>query len=833
MAKAPLEPVLWPEAGHVVNRDRIFDFYAKEADFFRGEADVLELILPEYPGLDSGLYGHWGNQNEDVWKDGRWNRTDHGSLVSGVWRGAGMTIPKAVSVRLGDGEGEAGMSAVFNPVTATWDAVWRGGFVTFSDIRHGFMDGPSMAGQVVSASRAGKPPVPVDYRGFYRHGRRVIFSYAVGGREWLDWMEADGGGVVRRLLERGDERAVAMTGGGPAQWPQVVETRGVVGAPRPGEAFVIDTITLPFENPWRALMHVTGHDFFTDGTGAICTMGGEVWTVRGVDGSLERLRWRRFATGLHQPLGLKVVDGAIHVLGRDQITRLHDLNGDGEADWYECVTNRFDTPPGGHDFITGLETGPDGAFYFVSATQGVCRAARDGSIEPLATGFRNANGLAVSSDGTVVTNAQEGEWTNASVLFRFPAAAAGAPRPYFGYGGPKPGVTVEKPFLQLPRGYDNSTGGACFVDGPAGALWAPLRGALVSASFGAGAARVVVADAASGGRQGAAVAIPGSFRSGVHRARFSPHDGNLYVSGTAGWGTYTPDDGCLQRVRLVAPPLLPAGWEARENGVLLRFTGPLDPAVAGVAANQFAQTWNYRYAADYGSPEYSVRHPGTPGHDALEVRRSHLLPDGRSLFLEIPQITPANQLHLRLRVGGPRPIDVFATVHTLAAPFTDYPGYEPIAKIPVPDPPQGLDAVDALARRANPWAGGEAGRPIALEAALGLQFATKRLAAKPGERLSLTFKNPDLVPHNFVLAKPGTLAALGDQVNKLISRPGAAARHYVPDSTDVLVWTDMVNPGQEAVIHFNVPTAPGEYPYFCSFPGHWQVMNGVLAVAAE
>jgi azurin len=835
MAKPPLEPALWPEAGHAVNRDRIFDFYAKQADFFAAQPDVLDLILPEYPGLDSGRYGHWGNQNEEVWKDARWNQTDHGSVVSNVWRGAGMTIPKAVSVQLArGGDGRPGLAAVFNPVTATWDAVWSGGFVTFSDIRHGFMEGATMAGEVLTATRAGKPPVPVTYRGFYRHGEKAVFVYAVGGRELVDWAEAKDGVFVRQVMPREAPEAAALMRGGPSQWPQVVETREVPGVERPGDAFVIDTLTLPFDNPWKALMHLTGHDFFPDGTGAICTMGGEVWTVLRSDESPARLRWRRFASGLHQPLGLKIVDGKIHVLGRDQITRLHDLNADGEADFYECVTNAYETSPGGHDFITGLELGPEGSFYFVSATQGVCRVSPgDGLVETLATGFRNANGVAVAADGTVLTNGQEGEWTNASVVFQFRPGAAGTPKPYFGYGGPKPGQTIAKPLLQLPRGFDNSTGGACFVEGAAGPGWQALRGLAVNTSFGAGTASILLRDAAAGGAQGAAVAIPGSFRSGVHRARFAPHDGHLYVSGSAGWGTYTPDDGCLHRVRVVAPPQLPVAWEACDNGVRLTFSQPVDPVPAASAKSHFAQVWNYRFAADYGSPEYSVRHPGTPGHDPLEIRSAHVLDGGRGLFLEIPQLTPASQLHLRLRVGGPRPIDLFASVHSLAPAFTDFPGYQPVAKIPVPDAPLSLEAVSALSSRKNPWVEGASGRGIVMEAALGLQFATKRLAARPRERISLTFKNPDLVPHNFVLANPGALAALGDQVNKLISRPGAAARHYVPESPDVLVWTDMVNPGQEFTIHFDAPIAPGAYPYFCSFPGHWQVMNGVLEVKAE
>ena len=58
-------------------------------------------LLPEFPGLDGGKYGHWGNQNETAWTDDRWNRTDLGSVLCGVFRGAGVTVPRAVCLRLG------------------------------------------------------------------------------------------------------------------------------------------------------------------------------------------------------------------------------------------------------------------------------------------------------------------------------------------------------------------------------------------------------------------------------------------------------------------------------------------------------------------------------------------------------------------------------------------------------------------------------------------------------------------------------------------------------------------------------------------------------------
>ena len=85
-----------------------------------------------------------------------------------------------------------------------------------------------------------------------------------------------------------------------------------------------------------------------------------------------------------------------------------------------------------------------------------------------------------------------------------------------------------------------------------------------------------------------------------------------------GWGTYTPADGCFQRVRYTGEPAqLPLEWHAHENGLLIRFSRPVDAAVGGRARSHFAQAWNYRYSSSYGSPELSPRHPGQPGQNEL------------------------------------------------------------------------------------------------------------------------------------------------------------------------------------------------------------------------
>ena len=149
----------------------------------------------------------------------------------------------------------------------------------------------------------------------------------------------------------------------------------------------------------------------------LCTMQGDVWHVEGLDATLGQVRWRRFASGLHQALGLVVADGLVHVLGRDQITRLHDLNGDGEADYYECVSNAYETSPAGHDFISGLQRDAAGNFYTVSGKQGLLKIAtrRQAGRGP-GHGFRNPDGLGLSSSGVLTVPNSEGEWVPASMI---------------------------------------------------------------------------------------------------------------------------------------------------------------------------------------------------------------------------------------------------------------------------------------------------------------------------------------------------------------------------------------------------------------------------------
>jgi azurin len=698
------------------------------------------------------------------------------------------------------------------------------------------MDGLRPAGKLLTPPPGNKPNEPFEYLGLYRHGNRVIFAYRIGDVEYLDAPWASDGKFVREVAPREKHSLRHLTEGGDRQWPQTLET---AVRPGKGDPYAIDTIELPFDNPWKALLFCSGHDFLPDGSALVCTMQGDVWRVEGLDSPADKpgkARWTRFAAGLHHPLGLVVDGDSVFVQCRDQLMRLRDLNGDGEADFYECFSKAFETSPAGHDYICGLERDRHGNFYTASGNQGLLRISADGQrAEVLATGFRNPDGLGLYPDGTVTVPCSEGEWTPASMICAIPPAptthTGHAPTPgplHFGYRGPKDGQPPSLPLAYLPRGVDNSSGGQVYV---ASDRWGPLQGQMVHLSFGACSHALLLRDEVQGQLQGAIVPLPGDFASGVHRGRFSPRDGQLYVSGMNGWGSYATQDGCFQRVRYTGSAVqLPVGFHVHENGVLLRFSEAIEPGVAEDVRKHFAQCWNYRYSAAYGSPEFSTSHPGLRGHDRVTIASAHVLADGKSLFLELPDLQPVNQLHLRIATGSGAPSELFVTVHKLDAPFENFPGYRARPKL-IAAHPLLVDLTLNAQRTPNPWLKKiKEARAIPIETGKNLTFATTEIRAGAGEPIMFTLSNPDVVPHNWALIRPGTLQSIGDAANRLITDPDALARHYIPKSDDVLAYTDIVHPGERFTIYFRAPKQPGRYPYLCTFPGHWQVMNGTLIV---
>lgn len=434
---------------------------------------------------------------------------------------------------------------------------------------------------------------------------------------------------------------------GPERWNETLTTQGKISTEQ--GAYVVDTIAIPHKNPYKALFFISGHDFLENGDLAVSTVHGDVWLVSGIDGDLKNIKWKRFATGLFQPLGLKVVENQIYVLGRDQITILHDRNSDGEADFYECFNNMHPTSANGHDYVTCLETDSFGNFYFMHAQKGVMQITRDGrQLNIIASGLRNPNGMGIGPGNTITTSPQEGEWTPASNITEI------KPGGYYGYGGPK--VTQNRPsgydppLCWIPRLQDNSSGGQVWVNSD---RWGPLKGQLLHLSYGQSKLLLTLREVINDQAQGGTLELPLDFESGIMRARFSPSDGQLYVSGMKGWVTNAVQDGCLQRVRYTNKPVhLPIEVKTMQNGIALTFTNPLDRKTAENPDFYAIEQWNYLWSKNYGSPEFRVSTPNIQGRDEVEVLSATLMQDQRTVFLELASVEPVMQMGITYHLNS-------------------------------------------------------------------------------------------------------------------------------------------------------------------------------------
>jgi hypothetical protein len=508
-------------------------------------------------------------------------------------------------------------------------------------------------------------------------------------------------------------RPSEWTKGGPARWTTPITTQGKQGTE--DGPYVVDAITEPFPNVYNTRTFWGGFDFLPDGRAAICAFHGDVWIVSGLDGSLGELKWKRYATGLFQPLGLKVVKGDIYVAGRDQITRLKDLNRDGEADFYENFNNDTVVTPNYHEFVLDLHTDSKGNFYYAkgapwepsvtSPHQGtILKVSPDGKkMEVFATGLRAPNGMTVGPDDTVLVGDNQGHWMPSSKLNlvkqgsfmgMVPAAQRELTLKYpdgreirvnpsdpearkanglKGWDGSMPIPTsYDTPICWLPMRWDNSSGGQVYVTSD---KWGPWKGAPLFMSYGKCLLYGVLMDEVDGVVQASMVPFNLKFQSGVMRGRFSPKDGQLYVCGLKGWQNAATRDGGFYRVRYTGKPVnMPVKAHVARNGIRLTFSSPVDPATAQDVDGYAVELWNYRYSGGYGSDELSARTPGQKGHDKLTVTAAKVAADGKSVFLVVDGLQPADQYSvkytLKTATGTELRSEVIGTIRKLGSDVT-------------------------------------------------------------------------------------------------------------------------------------------------------------------
>ncbi|MEM7144540.1 MAG: hypothetical protein AAF591_05365 [Verrucomicrobiota bacterium] len=439
-------------------------------------------------------------------------------------------------------------------------------------------------------------------------------------------------------------------------------------------AFAIDELEIPIPNPWARNVRLSGMDFFSDGRLAVCTFDGDVWVVEGVSMGSEEATWQRYASGLHEPMGLRVVEDEVFVFDRAGIWRLHDENGDGEADFYEMWSNVVPQTAETREFAMGLLEKPGGGFYVAKggqevSTKGIANGtisevSADGkSYEIFANGLRQPFAGIDPVTGMITSSDQQGNWVPSTPIHVIERGR------HYGFV-PKVLEQVryeglQEPAVWIPHIVNQSGAKQVWLRD---AAMGPLNDTLIHIGYNRPELFRVFFDEAGKERQGAVASVVSGFPCALLDGAVNPEDGQLYVCGFRIWGTALDQISGLFRVRYTGEvDTAPEDVRSEERGIMMRFGFELDEAVATSPMSYTVERWNYRRSKDYGSGHYRL--DGEPGQEALPVASVTLSEDKKSVFLGIPDMEPVDTVSVRYRVADgaelPRVQSAYLTVRQL------------------------------------------------------------------------------------------------------------------------------------------------------------------------
>jgi hypothetical protein len=390
-----------------------------------------------------------------------------------------------------------------------------------------------------------------------------------------------------------------------------------------------------------------------------------VWRVEGLKAPAPApLKWRRIASGLFQPLGVKFRGDKLFITCRDQLARLRDLNGDGETDFIECFNDDAQVTEHFHEFAMGLQTDAAGNFYYAKSGRHaldsvvphhgtLLRVSADGSrTEILATGFRAANGLSVNDDGTFFVTDQEGFWTPKNRINR--VKPGGFYGNMFGYTDVTDTAdsAMEQPMVWITNNKDRSPAELLFVPKNA---WGTLGGALLNLSYGTGRAFIVPNEQVGSQWQGAVCELPmPAFATGIMRGRFA-EDGALYTCGMFAWAGNATAPGGFHRIRRSGKPAyVPLEIQAAKGVLSVTFSEPIDPNA--VKADAFAiKVWSLKRTKNYGSKHHDER--------ALTITAAKPGADARTVKLVILELAPTHCYELLVKLRGADGAEFERSIH--------------------------------------------------------------------------------------------------------------------------------------------------------------------------
>lgn len=620
------------------------------------------------------------------------------------------------------------------------------------------------------------------------------------------------------------------------------------------EGYYYQRITLPI--PDDIVLEVGGLDVMDDGRPAVSTRRGEVWLVDNAYGQNPAPTYTRFAQGLHEPLGLLAMDGAIYAAQRGELTKMVDENGDDEADVYQTVAS-WPLTGNYHEYSYGPLLLPNGNF-FVSLNvgwfgRGESRAkwrgwaleiSPEGEIMPMAVGFRSPAGIGITSSGDVFYGENQGDWIGSGWISHIekgdflghpsglawtnepgsPLRLAAEDVPDTGEPMFKAAETVDElklPAVWFPHTIMGISTSAIIEDNTDGDF-GPFAGHLFVGDQGHSKLMRVFLEKINGAYQGANFPFYEGFASGILRTAWG-EDNTLFVGQTSrGWAATGKAPFALERLAWTGKvPFEMKEIYAKPDGFEIVFTKPADPATASDPANYTITNFTYKYHSTYGSPAINI--------DELTIKDIVVSEDGLMARLYLDGLR-AGYIH-EFRLGTIQAQDGAALLHDFA--------YYTLNNIPSGDTAgnsiesqsQAGTAVSATEKRVismpSSWEG-TADHTVKIGTLPGLIFDQEAFEVKAGSKVALTFDNNDDMMHNLIVTSPDGL----DQVIEAAQNLGLRGQEmgYAPVTGNVLFHTGLLEPETVETIYFVAPDKPGTFPFVCTFPGHSMTMRGVMVV---
>lgn len=362
-------------------------------------------------------------------------------------------------------------------------------------------------------------------------------------------------------------------------------------------------------------------------------------------------RVQRIAEGLHEPLGLTIVDERLFVLQKQELTELIDTDGDEVIDRYRAVSYDWPSSSNFHSFAFGLLHKDDDFYFLLSLcvlpggascpqqlpTQGkLLRADSNGKVEIYASGFRTPNGISAGADGGLYVTDNQGDWLPSSKLVRIEEGGF-----YGSRAVPDEGVMTRKeipPVVWLPQ---DEVGNS--PSQPLLLTEGPYAGQMIHGDVYNGGIKRVFLEEVAGRQQGAVFHFSAGFQGAVNRLTRGP-DGAIYLGelgNPPNWGEYGKPWYGLERLTWVDNKAFEMlAVKAQDDGFVIELTQPLAARLELTPADILVKQWFYHPDEQYGGPKYD--------ETVLAVSSVEIAADRRSLRLRMPGLKAGYVVYLRL-----------------------------------------------------------------------------------------------------------------------------------------------------------------------------------------